>query len=60
MQTLEPAREPDLLDWILAKRFIRTLIAIVILIRCLDTVYDTGKSMVQGFRDGYAAYTPPR
>lgn len=45
---------PDLLTRILRNRMMRNLIAIAIVLTTLDTIYATGKDVIQGFQDGRA------
>ena len=48
-----PDKNRDLLGWIINNRWMRLLLAIAILIRCIDTFYETGKDAIVGFRQGW-------
>jgi hypothetical protein len=60
MQTPSSTTKPDLLDWLLGNRLLRTVIAAAILIQCADTLYNTGKSFLTGFREGFGAHGTAR
>ncbi len=52
MQTAQTGNR-DLLDWLLANRVTRTLIALAILSFIAESVYSAGKAFFRGIVDGW-------